>query len=156
MNVQALVHELEVVVVRPDVRVLDLLTEAVACPIEPCGPASSPQVNAAHVVRRRVERRVDVDEVDGLAESVSEEVAQDLLVVAVEDQPAPRVGIRPVPPVETVARRGRPERETLDLLCRQVGDVPEWPLAHPCEQRSALGFTDLDRDGGLGTRDAHA
>jgi hypothetical protein len=81
---QALVHELEVVVVGPDVGVLELLAEGVALAVEPGCALGPAERHLADVIGAGVEGRIDVDEVDLAAKAIGEEVGQHLLVVAVE------------------------------------------------------------------------
>ena len=58
---QPLVHELEVVVVGPDVRVLDLLAEGVGLALDLGGALDATERDAADVVGAGVERRVNVE-----------------------------------------------------------------------------------------------
>jgi hypothetical protein len=75
-----------------------LLPKNVALSINFCCPLDAPQAYLAHVVRAGIERRIDVDEVDLAPEAVGQEVGQHLLVVAVEQEAALRVGGGPVFP----------------------------------------------------------
>ncbi len=96
---EALVHELEVSVVGPDVGVLDLLAQGVRLAVEPRGARCAAQLHAAHVVGARVEGRIDVDQVHLAPKAGAQQVRQDLLVVAVEQQAATLVSVRPARPV---------------------------------------------------------
>jgi len=95
---QPLVHELEAVVVRPDVGVLDLLAEGVALAVELRRALRPTQTHLPHVVGAGVERRVNVDQVHFAPEAVRQEMRQHFLVVAVEQKAAFRIGGRPVLP----------------------------------------------------------
>lgn len=95
---QPLVHELQIVVVGPDVGVLNLLAEGVAFAVDLGGGGAPAQLHLAHVVGARIEGRVDVDELDLAAKAVGQQVPQNLLVVAVEEQAALGVGGGPIFP----------------------------------------------------------
>ena len=147
---EPLVHELEVRVVGPDVLVLDLFGERVGAPLE--AAPGAPQRDLAHVVGPGVERGVDVDEVHRAPVPVREEPGERLLVVAVEEQVAPRL-------VET----GGGDGEGLGAVARGVEvarepggkrpDALERLFADPLEKGPALRFLDGD---GLGPRGRRA
>src|SRR5665213_2582956 len=60
---EPLVHELQVRVVRPDVRVLDLFAQRVALTVQSGCPGRTAQLNLPDVVRPGIERWIDVDAV---------------------------------------------------------------------------------------------
>ena len=67
---QPLVHELEVVVIGPDIGVLDLLAEAVGFSFDLGGAADPSQLHFAHVVGAGIKRRIDIDQIDFTAKAV--------------------------------------------------------------------------------------
>ena len=114
---QPLVHELQVVVVRPDVGVLDLFAEGAGLAIDLGRGLRAAQGDLADIVGAGVEGRVDVDEVHLAAEPVREKVRQHFFVVSMEQQPILGIGGRPVAPFDP---RNRPRwgrrRLALDML----------------------------------------
>ena len=134
---QPLIHELQVVVIRPDVRVLDLLAEGVGLAFELGGAGEAAERHLADVVGAGVEGRVDVDEVHLAAVAVGEEVGEDFLVVAVEQE---TLGDFRLAIADCGLRRG----EALDELGGEGGDVAQRALADPGEHRAAFGGLDGD------------
>lgn len=67
------------------------------------------------------------------SEAGREQVRQDLLVVAMEEQPAAIEPLRPVRPAHAFVddARGRFRREPLDQLRRERPDLPQRTLADP-------------------------
>ncbi len=104
------------------------------------------ELDLAHVVGARIERRIDVHEVHLAVEAGREQMGEDLLVVAVEEQPTAIEPLGPVGPVDGLGDDpgGRLGSEPLDELRRERPDLSERPFADPGEHRPALGAGDLD------------
>jgi len=130
---------LQVGIVGPDVGVLDLFAEAVGLAVELGGAGLAAEGDFADVVGAGVEGRVDVDEVDGAAVAVGEEVGEDLFVVTVEELAGGRGG-----------EIGGGGVEVLDVLGGKRGDGTEGFFADPVEQGATFGGGDLHLGGRLG------
>ncbi len=106
-------------------------------------------MDLAHIIRTGIERRIDIDQLDLAAKTVGQQVREYVLVVAMEQQSAAGILIRPVRPQGVIGRRpihlfGSVRRKTLHLLRRKSPHMGERPLADPGQHRPSLGLGDID------------
>ena len=86
---EPLIHELQVVIVRPDVGILRLLKDRMPLRLQSC--RLSAQFHLADVIRAAIERRIDADEVDFPAEPLHEQGRKNLLIIPVKNQIGPAI-----------------------------------------------------------------